>query len=161
MARDIVETKTYDFDQMLKDQAAAATHPAAIAPLIALARQAGSRGTARALQKVEKALTRQLAKDERRYAKERAKLDRAAAKRDRALERALQQKGKTWDDAMAPGTPRSAEPAAIRYVTPRVDALTYEEQVRQHYADCGVDYDRVHATGCTSSADWQGVCDDE
>jgi len=80
MTRNIVETKTHDFDQMLKDQAAAATHPAALAPLIALARQAGSRGTARALQKVQKALTKQLAGDEKRYARERAKLDRAAAK---------------------------------------------------------------------------------
>ncbi len=72
---DIVETKTYDFDQMLKDQAAQATHPEAITSLIALARQAGSRGTARALQRVQRRLERQIARDARRLIKERAKLE--------------------------------------------------------------------------------------
>ncbi|NIQ88790.1 MAG: hypothetical protein GWN93_06780 [Deltaproteobacteria bacterium] len=76
---DIVETKTYDFDQMLKDQAAQATHPAAIVPLIKMARKAGSRGTARALQRVQRRLAKQVARDAKRLARERAKLERQAA----------------------------------------------------------------------------------
>ena len=152
---DVVETKTYDFNQMLRDQAKAATHPAAIAPLIALAQQAGSNGTARALQRVEKALTKQLAKDERRTAKERAKLDRAATERDRELDRAVALKGKTWDDLA------TARPAEQVYTAPTVERKasayakpgeTREEWLRRWYDEHGVDYDRHGGTyvSCTS-----------
>jgi len=55
----IVKTKTFNFDQMLLQQAQEAAHPAAIAPLIRMAKQAGAKNTAKALQQIERRLKTQ------------------------------------------------------------------------------------------------------
>ena len=137
MGKDIVETRTFDFDKMLRDQARAATHPAAIAPLIALARQASSHGTARALQRVEKALAKQVARDERRTAKELAKLEREAAGRQRAATPQQQYQ------------PPIVEHKPAHFCKP---GETRDQALRRMYKEAGVDYNRHSGTyvSCTS-----------
>ncbi|MGD8500729.1 MAG: hypothetical protein PVJ86_08785 [Phycisphaerales bacterium] len=54
----IVKTKTYNFDTLLLREAGKATSPVAVGPLIRLAKEAGSRGTARELEAIQKRLGR-------------------------------------------------------------------------------------------------------